>query len=168
MGSRVKSWAVFSRRRWRHLYDNCRIKIASKHRNCGDIRNSFWFFVIKNEGQTQKASGSKVADWQDVGVEKCTPWLVSNWDRTGRNWSNFEDRFVETDFGDSPPIDSKCYAVNSNIFPFWTESIKGISICYLVTSTFLWSRDYFNFLVITWLFQVSCVITWLFPWVFWL
>ena len=58
--------------RWRHLYDNCRIKIACKHRNCGDMRNYFLFFVVKNEGQTQKASGPKVADWQYVGVDKFT------------------------------------------------------------------------------------------------
>ena len=47
-----------------------RIKIACKHRNCGDMQNSFLFFVVKNKGQTQKASGPKVADWQDVGLEK--------------------------------------------------------------------------------------------------
>ena len=33
------------------------------------MRNSFWFFVVKNNGQTQKASGPKVADRQNVGVE---------------------------------------------------------------------------------------------------
>ena len=34
----------------------------------------FYFFVVKNKGQTQKASGPKVADWQDVGVAKFTRW----------------------------------------------------------------------------------------------
>ena len=29
-------------------------------------------FVVKNKGQTQRASGPKVADWQYVGVEKFT------------------------------------------------------------------------------------------------
>ena len=50
---------------------NCRIKIASENRNCGDAK-FFLIFVVKNKAETQKASGPKVADWQYVGVEKCT------------------------------------------------------------------------------------------------
>ena len=38
--------------------------------------NSFLFFVVKNKGQTQKASGPKVADRQHVGVEKLFRSLV--------------------------------------------------------------------------------------------
>ena len=34
------------------------------------MRNSFLVFVVKNKGQTQKASSPKVADWQYVGIEK--------------------------------------------------------------------------------------------------
>ena len=41
MRSRAKSRAVFSRRRWRHLREHYRIKIASKNRNCGDAKFSF-------------------------------------------------------------------------------------------------------------------------------
>ena len=41
--SRAKPWAIFSRRRWRHLRENCRIKIASKHRNCVDAKFFFDF-----------------------------------------------------------------------------------------------------------------------------
>ena len=52
--------------------ENCRIKIASKNRNCGDAKFFFYFFVVKNKGQTQKASGPKVAGRQHVGVEKYT------------------------------------------------------------------------------------------------
>ena len=36
---------------------------------CGIIYD---FFVAKNKGQTQKASGPKVADWEYVGVDKFT------------------------------------------------------------------------------------------------
>ena len=50
------------------LRENCRIKISSKNRNCGDAK-IFLNFVVKNIGQTQKPSGPKVADRQHVGVE---------------------------------------------------------------------------------------------------
>ena len=50
-------------------------------------------FLVKNKGQTQKASGPKFADCQYVGVEKFTRRLVWNRERAGRFSSNFEDRF---------------------------------------------------------------------------
>ena len=42
-------------------------------------------------------SGPKVADWQDVGVEAVIAVEL------GRLSSNFEDGFVKTVSGDSPP-----------------------------------------------------------------
>ena len=47
---------------------NCRIKIASKNRNCGNAKFVL-IFCRKNKGQMQKASGTKVADRQHIGVE---------------------------------------------------------------------------------------------------
>ena len=41
--------------RWRHLYKNGSVKIASKNRICGEMRSYLGFFVVKNKGQTQKA-----------------------------------------------------------------------------------------------------------------
>ena len=48
------------------------------------MRNSFCFFVIQNKGQTQKASGPMVADWQYEVVDKYT-----------RDWSRIENVRVE-------------------------------------------------------------------------
>ena len=37
-------------------------------------------------------------------IDDCLSSPCDNGERTTRNWSNFEDRFVRTDFGDSSPI----------------------------------------------------------------
>ena len=34
----------------------------------------------------RKSGRTKVADWQDVGVEKSTRLSLSNWERPARNW----------------------------------------------------------------------------------
>ena len=56
--SRAKSCAVFSRRRWRHLPENCRIKIASKNRNCVDAK-FFLIFCLKEQRTNAKSERSK-------------------------------------------------------------------------------------------------------------
>ena len=43
--------------RWRHLRDNCRIKIGSKNRNCGDA--IFFFFCRKKQRTNAKSERSK-------------------------------------------------------------------------------------------------------------
>ena len=61
--SRAKSCAVFSRRLWRHLRENCRIKITSKNRNCGDAK----FFLIycrkrqRTNAKSERAKGRGLA-----------------------------------------------------------------------------------------------------------
>ena len=55
------------------------------------IQNSFWFNIVKNKEQTQKASSPNVVDWQYLGVDKFTRWLEWNYERTGRFSSNLED-----------------------------------------------------------------------------
>ena len=55
--SREMSCAVFSRRRWRHLRENCRIKIASKNRNCGDAK--FFFYIFCRQKQTISAKSER-------------------------------------------------------------------------------------------------------------
>ena len=42
------------------------------YQNIAKCGESYDDFRRKNKGQTQKASGPKVADWQYVGVEICT------------------------------------------------------------------------------------------------
>ena len=58
------------------------------------IRTSFWFNIVKNKEQTQKVSVPNVADWQYLGVDKFTRWLVWNYERAGRFSSNLEDGSV--------------------------------------------------------------------------
>ena len=56
-------------------------------------------FVVKNKGQTQKASGPKVADWQYVGVEN----LRDDWFRIETVWVNIGP-ILRTDFRDAAPL----------------------------------------------------------------
>ena len=56
-----------------------------------------WFFVVKQRTNA-KNGRTKVADWQDVGVEKFTRLSLSNWDSTARFSSHVQDKFVRTDF----------------------------------------------------------------------
>ena len=44
--------------RWRHLLENCRIKIASKNRNCGDAK-FFLIFCRKEQRTNAKSEWSK-------------------------------------------------------------------------------------------------------------
>ena len=53
---------VFSRRRWRHLYDNFSVKIASKNRTCVEMRNYLCFFVVKKQRTNTKSGRINVAD----------------------------------------------------------------------------------------------------------
>ena len=50
------SCAVFSKRRWRHLRENCHIKIASKNRNCGDAK---FFFIFCRKKQRTNANSER-------------------------------------------------------------------------------------------------------------
>ena len=56
--SRAKSCAVFSRRRWRQLRENSRVKVVSKHRNCGDAK-FFLIFFRKKQRTNAKSERSK-------------------------------------------------------------------------------------------------------------
>ena len=103
MRSRAKSGAFFSRRRWQHLRENCRIKIASENRNCGDAK--FFLIFCRNKQRTNAKSkrsndrGMAICrrrkNYAMIGVE-VRPY--------GKNRSYFEDRFVRTDFGDRAAI----------------------------------------------------------------
>ena len=56
-------------------------------------------FVVKNKGQTQKASGPKVVDWQYLGVEN----LHDDWCRIETVRVDFR-QLLRTDSGDPSPI----------------------------------------------------------------
>ena len=97
------------------------------------IRNSFWFNIVKNKEQAQKASGPNVADWQYLGVDKFTRWLEWNYERTGRYSSNLEDGSVKTHLHTSPIVVkiSQKYSTPSMIPHF----------CYLKSATIV-LREY--------------------------
>ena len=48
-----------------------------------------FLFVRKKQRATAKSCRTKVADWQDIGVEKFTPWLVSKMGAHGQKSVKF-------------------------------------------------------------------------------
>ena len=56
-------------------------------------------FCRKKQRSNAKRSRTKVADWQDLGVEKITAMIAVKLGAPGRNTSNFEDIFLRTGYG---------------------------------------------------------------------
>ena len=54
------------------------------------------FFGRKKQRTNAKSGRTKVADWQDVGVELIHAMIAVELVAHGRNSSNFEDRFLRT------------------------------------------------------------------------
>ena len=53
-------------------------------------------FCRKTQRTNAKSGRPKVADWKVAMWKKITGRLVSKWERTGRNWSNFAHRHTDT------------------------------------------------------------------------
>ena len=52
-------------------------------------------FCRKTQSTNAKSGRPKVADWKVAMWKKITGRLVSKWERTGRNWSNFAHRHTD-------------------------------------------------------------------------
>ena len=83
-------------------------------------------FVVQKQRTNAKSGRTKVADWQDVGVDKSTQWSLSNWERSGRNLSYFEDRFCVKSCYSSIAILLVHAAKLESRFPLITETTSSI------------------------------------------
>ena len=59
-------------------------------------RHSKLLFFVKKQRTMERKSGPKVGDGKVAMWKKFTGRLVSKWERTGRNWSNFANTHTHT------------------------------------------------------------------------
>ena len=78
-------------------------------------------FCRKKQRTNANICRTKVAGWQDVGVEKFTPLLVSKWESTTKNRSNFEDRFLRGQSSYSRRLVSQALFIRFTIS--WASSV---------------------------------------------